>query len=1697
MKKKDFISNPSPLAGKLVLPLLLLLFTVFFTCSQVSVASQSNRTESIELQDFQSLSEPIYNALLIALQQETASGRLEPSVFGLLSWKQHEESWGIGTVGIYDNLSNSYSLENSFLIIAKQENGYWQSITGYNPQFESWLYESPETFMAREAIPLLSRFPSPQATYQTEGIPLDLRFPWRDGQAWMLGAKGVHDLNALDFLPHRSIAVQDREVVAAYGGVVFRRCSNHTTLQEYLVIRHPDVNGQYATEYFHLDRTTVSLNVGDLVIQGNTIGKILNFIEPPPPESPCANTNSDPHVHFGVATISPSGVFSRISIVGTVINGWTVNSNSCLTKGNLTECRGKYFSNSTGAVNGQVYDFSNQPVSGATIKFFGNDLIRRETSTDFNGLYESPDVPAGVTTITAVKDGVAGSVTMNVATHDSQQAPDITLNSCTLPLGSATAVTDYFWRTPATECGPAEQDNAVFIVDVTIPDGTRVTPNQSLEKTWQLRNTGSTSWGNGYQLAFVSGNPLSGPNAVNVPATAPNNTANISVNLIAPSTEGVQVGYWRLRNPQGTYFGPLLSVEIEVREPSTYPITLTADPASPADTDSVHFYARVDNFPNFRAMRLKIDGNVVYEVGAPTFDYDWSTSNTTSGSHNIVVEVANQTDTSWAYPEVRSLSYTLEGNSNPDNHVPNAPTPTSPDDWHVYYSGSAAQLCAQENGDPDGDAITEYYFEIYDSAQLWNSGWTTNNCPTTSSLGPYGYQWHVKVHDIYGAESEWSTSRHFTLVNPSLSITELYFEPLDGDSEQVRIRACTAGQGGVGITLRVSVNDANDGSSNGTWRVLKELGVPCFNQSDAPMWYTLDDGDGSHRIRAEAHGSDASWDGAAVREEVYTLPHRRPQNPPQIAPVSASANPNEPIYLNSRTILFQWGPALRATNYTLHISTTPAPGNDPTPLFRQTFDSTVTQYTVTLDQDYPAIYWQVEASNDKGSSSSTVQIFGIDQLPSACAIGFLPSVVYENVFQVSWTASDNTSGTRFTDIQYLDGDREEWQDWLTLLPTSQAFDLFNGQSGHAYRFRCRSVDYAGNMEDYSAPSSAVQVDPTARPQEPWWNSAYSQKRSVTVLNNDVEEPLPIDYPLHIRFDTTTTPSAATIFNGSESLIKCDDLRVIYNNTTELTRYIPVCTADLIEIWFRNQQSIPTTTANNTAYRLYYGYASASNPPANQTDVWYPLVDANTVGLWFFSEGTGSSLMDHSGYGNNGNTGALAWADGLFGKTLKSLAHDSGNGAFIPGTASMGSGAFTLEFFAKRDDSGEGYIAGMGASGNDNERMRLQIQGPGTIKFQVDPSPGGASDIWAYSICLPNLEWQHIAVTFDGYNAGAIYCGGVLAGSGTSHDPGINTHNFDLYLGSDFSIASRFKGSIDQVRLSNIVRTSFPYAGLAYVTLPPTLVAGDLIPAPTTEQPDLAIQTVKTYVGSNGGTLVEVVIQNLGIESTQNGFYTDLYIDHVPTGAGDYTGSLQFWVNEPIEAGAIVTLTTMLEQLPAQDVRQLNTPDQNGEVRGVLYAQVDSTGVVHDLDTQNNIYSSGTDFCLASVDSYESDDSWQDAGPITLNGSQTHNFYRPGDEDWFVIQAEAGKMYFIRTLNLKPSADTYLYLYDSDGVTVLMENDDYYDSLASYLEWTAPTSGQYYLRVKHWNPNVGGCGTNYTLTFKNTPFDFIYLPIVFR
>lgn len=127
-------------------------------------------------------------------------------------------------------------------------------------------------------------------------------------------------------------------------------------------------------------------------------------------------------------------------------------------------------------------------------------------------------------------------------------------------------------------------DQALFITDVTVPDGTIFSPGETFTKTWRLRNTGTCTWTSGYALIFQSGDVMGGPASTQLTTgtVAPGQTVDVSVELTAPNSTGEYQGFWRLRNSSGVSFGITNStngnffVLIQVGEPTATPFPVTA-----------------------------------------------------------------------------------------------------------------------------------------------------------------------------------------------------------------------------------------------------------------------------------------------------------------------------------------------------------------------------------------------------------------------------------------------------------------------------------------------------------------------------------------------------------------------------------------------------------------------------------------------------------------------------------------------------------------------------------------------------------------------------------------------------------------------------------------------------------------------------------------------------------------------------------------------------------------------------------------------------------------------------------------------------------------------------------------------------------------------------------------------------------------
>jgi hypothetical protein len=181
-----------------------------------------------------------------------------------------------------------------------------------------------------------------------------------------------------------------------------------------------------------------------------------------------------------------------------------------------------------------------------------------ETATAF--VMQPKNTPTNTENPVASLEATADSLATPVV-----KAPDNSSDApvAETPTDSATLPTAKTAPPPVRSTGPI-CNNALFIDDVTIPDGSIVAPGKAFTKTWRVKNFGACRWNTSYTLGFAYGSKLAGvetklPNFVD-----PGYTVDISVTLTAPKENGWYGGWWRLKSDTGVNFGDFVYVSIQV-----------------------------------------------------------------------------------------------------------------------------------------------------------------------------------------------------------------------------------------------------------------------------------------------------------------------------------------------------------------------------------------------------------------------------------------------------------------------------------------------------------------------------------------------------------------------------------------------------------------------------------------------------------------------------------------------------------------------------------------------------------------------------------------------------------------------------------------------------------------------------------------------------------------------------------------------------------------------------------------------------------------------------------------------------------------------------------------------------------------------------------------------------------------------------
>ncbi len=134
------------------------------------------------------------------------------------------------------------------------------------------------------------------------------------------------------------------------------------------------------------------------------------------------------------------------------------------------------------------------------------------------------------------------------------------------------------------------------------------------------------------------------------------------------------------------------------------------------------------------------------------------------------------------------------------------------------------------------------------------------------------------------------------------------------------------------------------------------------------------------------------------------------------------------------------------------------------------------------------------------------------------------------------------------------------------------------------------------------------------------------------------------------------------------------------------------------------------------------------------------------------------------------------------------------------------------------------------------------------------------------------------------------------------------------------------------------------------------------------------------------------------------------------------------------------------------------------------------------DAQTRTYLTNSCVDDAFEGSDPGDDEQTSAAQLTVSVEQTHNWCPANDVDWLTFQATQGQSLEISAVPTGTNSAAVIYLYDTDGTTLLGEHHPSDANATSMLDWTVPFDGVYYLKLVPSDSKAYGTDATYTVKF---------------
>ncbi|MCL6259260.1 malectin domain-containing carbohydrate-binding protein [Aquiflexum sp. TKW24L] len=266
----------------------------------------------------------------------------------------------------------------------------------------------------------------------------------------------------------------------------------------------------------------------------------------------------------------------------------------------------------------------------------------------------------------------------------------------------------------------------------------------------------------------------------------------------------------------------------------------------------------------------------------------------------------------------------------------------------------------------------------------------------------------------------------------------------------------------------------------------------------------------------------------------------------------------------------------------------------------------------------------------------------------------------------------------------------------------------------------------------------------------------------------------------------------------------------------ITYNVQVSTSSGFSSFISNVSGIKTTSfktpklLNNITY--YWRVAAVNEKGTSSWSLVRSFTTNSLVAYWKMDEGSGSTLVDHSGNGNNAQKSSSTnwtWVTGKSGLALllnKSIVQYGG----VPHNSTINiTQQITISAWIRpADKSGRQIISKGGTNGY--ELLTLKS---GKVEFRFNRESNGNTYSLISNKNYPSdgKTWLHVTATFNGTKS-TIYFNGVQDNSKTFSSTTIKTNTAELQIGARKG-TNQWSGALDEIRLYNRSLTSTEVSNL--------------------------------------------------------------------------------------------------------------------------------------------------------------------------------------------------------------------------------------------------------------------------------------------